>query len=271
MDGQRLSRQTVVGSLAWEQAGGPPLTLTQRAALLGGTAAVLATDVGPRLRFFLARHGLLSPRWPAKVDLDAWKPPDSSVAREAETLLRDVASPQTVHHSFRCWYFSGILHEHGGLPPTIDREALYVAILLHDVGLFEVPRAPSEHCFTVGGAREARRIASAAGWDEARQDKVATAITSNLNPFVPAATFGAEAHLFRAGGLIDVLAQEWQVHPENLRAILRQHPRDGFAEDTAFQVRREAQLNPGCRFACFGFLFPLLVGLTEFSAQARGK
>ena len=69
---------------------------------------------------------------------------------------------------------------------SIDREALYVAAVLHDVGLFQASPPASEHCFSVGSAREARRIARDAGWDEARQDRIAEAITTNLKPLCPA-------------------------------------------------------------------------------------
>ena len=91
--------------------------------------------------------------------------------------------------------------------------------LLHDVGLFEEPRPPSEHCFTVGSAREARRIARAAGWPGGREDRAALAIMQHLNPFVPLSLHGPEPHFIRAGGLCEVIAQSWKIHPDNLRSL----------------------------------------------------
>lgn len=264
-------RRPRVGTRDWERAGGPPLSFAQRLSLLGGTAAVLLGDLGPRLRWQLARRGILPHRWPAKVDLARWTPPDTRAARDAEQYLRQVSSVPSINHSLRSYYFSAVLYELSPVKPPIDREALYVAILLHDVGLFEVPRPAGTNCFTVGGAREARRIARDAGWDEARQDRVAVAITSNLNPSVSLEKLGPEAHFFRQGGLVDVIAQEWKLHPENLAPILQQHPRDGFVADTVEQVGREARLNPGGRFACFGFLFPTLVRITSFRADAPSR
>ena len=44
-----------VGSLEWENLGGPPLSLSQRVTLLAGTAAVLLGDALPRLRWELSR------------------------------------------------------------------------------------------------------------------------------------------------------------------------------------------------------------------------
>ncbi|MBI2695734.1 hypothetical protein [Mycobacterium nebraskense] len=250
-----------VGSLEWEALGGPPLAIRQRLALLAGTGAVLLGDAGYRLRWGLNRLGIKAARPPQPIDLRRWAPPATDAVCAAEQYLRTVASPQMINHSFRTYYFTAIRYELSGHADTLDREALCVAALLHDTGLFDPDRLG---CFTVAGARQARQITTAAGWEESRQDRVALAITTNLNPFVSARRYGMEAHWMRAGGLIDVLAQQWAVHPENLDEILTRYPRDGFAEDTARLVKQEARRNPGCRFACFGPIFPTAVRLRKF-------
>jgi hypothetical protein len=265
---ERSHGRPVVGSVEWERAGGPALSLGQRLTLLGNVGAVILKDLGPRLRWLLSQWHLPSPRWPEKVNLDDWAPPDTRAAHEAEEYLREVSTRPMVNHSLRTYYFSGILYELSGVKRPIDREALYVAALLHDVGLFQPPPAPTEHCFSVGSAREARRIAANAGWDEARQDRMAEAITTNLNPFVPLEEFGLEAHFMNLGGLVEVIAQEWKVHPENLGEILRYYPRDGFTEDAIRLVRREMKQNPGGRFACLNPLFPMMVRRSAFSDEA---
>ncbi len=256
-----------VGTVEWERAGGPPLSLGHRLSLLGGAAGVLLMDFGPRIWWLLSQWGLLTVRRPAKVDLTAWAPPDTRAAREAEEYLREVSSMPMVNHSLRTYYFSGIVYQLSGVKQSIDREALYVAALLHDVGLFQTSPPATEHCFTVGGAREARRIAKDAGWDEPRQDAVAVAITTNLNAFVPLGKFGPEAHFMRAGGLVEVIAQEWKVHPENLAEILERYPRDGFAAEAIRLVRHEVKHNPRGRFACLDPLFPMLVERATFSKE----
>jgi HD domain len=256
-----------VGSLEWERQGGPPLALDQRAALLGGSALVVLRLLGARVRWRLGQRGLLPARVPPKVDLSAWAPPDSSAARTAERHLREVSSPELVHHSFRSYYFSAIAYELSGLHEPIDREALYVAVLLHDVGLFEPALAPSEHCFTIASARAARSVAREAGWSEARANAMAVAITANLNPFVSATREGLEAAMFSLGGTTEVFAQEWRLHPDNLREVLARHPRDGFAKETAKLVRREGARHPGCRFACFGPLFSAAIAYSVFDAE----
>lgn len=245
-----------VGSLEWEGLGGPPLSLPQRLSLLGGTAAVLLGDAGPRLRWMLGRA-----RPPREIDLEAWTPPSTAAVRAADEHLRAVASPEMVDHSYRTYFFTAIRYELARDAIPLDREALCVAALLHDTGLFDAER---RGCFTVAGARRAREITAAAGWDEDRQDSVALAITTNLNPFVSLDRYGAVAHYMREGGLVDVLAQQWRVHPDNLEEILQRYPRDGFAEDTTRLVGQEARRNPGCRFACFGPIFPTAVRWSRF-------
>jgi hypothetical protein len=255
-----------VGSLEWESQDGPPLSLPQRLALLAGTAAVLLGDAGPRLRGALGRRGIAAPSPPRKIDLTPWAPPQSDAVRAAEQLLRTVASPQFINHSFRTYYFTAIRYELSHNPDPLDREALCVAALLHDTGLFDPTR---QGCFTVAGAGQARQITAAAGWATPRQDSVALAITTNLNPFVSADRYGPVAHYMREGGLVDVLAQRWALHPGNLDEILDRYPRDGFAEGTARLVRQEARRNPGCRFACFGPIFPTAVRWSTFGKADR--
>lgn len=249
-----------VGTTAWERAGGPPLSTGQKLSLLAGAALVIATHYAGKLRWKLTGGH------PPQVDLADWAPPDSQAAREAERFLREVASPQMVGHGLRTWWFTAVQCELAGARGAIDREALYVGAVLHDVGFFRPP-APGEHCFTVSSAREARRIAAAAGWDESRQDKMALTITSNLNPSVPLDGFGPESHFISLGGRVEVIAQEWRIHPDNLRQILALHPRKGFAADALAHVGLEARRRPHGRFACLSPMFPLLVKWSSFSCE----
>jgi HD domain len=260
-----------VGSTEWERAGGPHLTFGQRVGLLSGAGVLVAGDLGGRLWWLVSRRLGISPRWPEKVDLAAWVPPDTGAAREAEAYLREVSTLPMVNHCLRTYYFSAILYEVSGVKQSIDREALYVAALLHDVGLFQVSPPPGEHCFSVGSAREARRIARCAGWDEARQDRMALAITTNLNAHVPLDEFGPEAHFMSVGGLVEVIAQERKVHPENLAELLRRFPRDGFAGEAIRLVRQEVRRNPGGRFDCLNPLFPIMVRRSSFRRETSRR
>jgi len=252
-----------VGTVDWERAGGPPLSLPQRAGLLLGAGAMTVSHFAQRARWRLGR------RPPPKVDLSRWAPPDTRAAREAEALLREMSSPQMIGHSFRTYWFSCVAYELAEKKLSLDREALYVAALSHDVALFDPSPPPSERCFTVGCARRAREIATRCGWDRERQDRMAMAITANLNPVVPAAVHGAEAHFLSLGGRVEVLAEEWKVHPENLAEILSRHPRGGLAKDALAHVDQERRRHPGCRFACLHPLFGWMLSRSHFTLDAR--
>jgi hypothetical protein len=222
--------------------------------ILAGMAAVIAADTMGRVG--LAKRAPL-------VDLDPWAPPDTEAVRTAYDLASRALSPAYLEHSRRCVLFSAVAHAQLCPSEPVDLEALHVAVMLHDVGLF-LPAEPGERCFTVTGARHARRLLEAAGWDLKRIDAVATAITANLNPFVSARTFGDLAHLFRVGGLIDVMAQGWKVHPDNLASILSAHPRGELGSETRALVKAEVARHPRCRFATFGPVFPALVARRTF-------
>ncbi len=75
----------------------------------------------------------------------------------------------------------------------------------------------------------------------------------------------------RVGGLVEVIAQEWKVHPENLTEILERYTRDGFAADALRLVEREAKQNPGDRFACLDPLFPMMVRRSAFSKETSRR
>jgi HD domain len=159
-----------VGGIEWERAGGPPLSFGQRLSLIGGAGAVVLMDLGPRLLWMLRRWGMpVAGTLPEKIDLKAWVPPDTRAARDAEQYLQEISSGPMINHSLRTYYFSGIMYELSGLTQSIDKEALYVAAALHDVGLFQTSPPANEHCFSVGSAREARRIATTQ--DGTRRDR----------------------------------------------------------------------------------------------------
>jgi hypothetical protein len=246
-----------IGTTEWERAGGLPVSRVQQVGLRAGMAWVLAGHGASWLGSGFVR------RPPYLVDLETWAPPDSRIAREAEELLLDTASTEFVNHSYRSYYFTAVLCDVAGMRHRIDPEVLYTSVLLHDIGLFVEPEE-GEHCFTVTGARLARGLAAKAGWDAERADRLAASITANLNPSVPERVFGTEAHFFRRGGLVDVLAQGWKIHPRNLDQILTAYPRDGFAEETDRLVSAEVARNPRCRFAAFGAAFPFLVRRMHF-------
>lgn len=248
-----------VGSVEWERAGGPPLTLGQRAVTLAGSARAVT---GHFVQYAWWRLGRM--RAVARIDLEDWRPPDSAAARAAEEACRDVSTPHMVRHCLRTYYFSAACYESQPDRPKIDREVLYVAAMMHDVGLFEEDPTGCAHCFTVTGARRAREVVAPSQWSPQRAARMAMAITSNPQPRVRADTYGVEAHYLNEGGFVEIVGQPWRVHPDNLTEILTRFPREGFADDVVGLVKSEVARHPRGRFACLDPLFAMLLRRARF-------
>lgn len=78
--------------------------------------------------------------------------PDSKLAREANEWVRDVSKPVVYHHVLRSYVFAELLGRARGL--TYDSELLYLATVMHDLGLTE--RYAGAERFEVDGANAAR-------------------------------------------------------------------------------------------------------------------
>jgi hypothetical protein len=98
--------------------------------------------------------------------------PDSRLARQAEDLIRSVQPLFLTNHAFRSHFFAVALakRDHIGF----DTELLYVAALLHDIGLVE--EFDTGACFEEDGAAAATRLASLEGWPPERSQVLAEAI-----------------------------------------------------------------------------------------------
>ena len=128
----------------------------------------------------------------------------------------------------------------------MDRELLFAAALLHDVGLpTPVPRVD----FTRASARVARDVAEEVGLSTAATNILRTAITLHHSPGVTLA-HGPVAYLLSAGAGLDVVGlRSWQLPPDLLAAVLAAHPRLGFKREFAAAFRTEAARVPRGRAA----------------------
>src|SRR5438094_5290543 len=102
--------------------------------------------------------------------------PDSRLARRAEELVTDVSPAFLTNHSFRSHFFAVALAERDRV--RFDAELLYVAALLHDLGL--VARFDTGRCFEEDGADAAAALAAGVGWPPERSEALAEAIRLHL-------------------------------------------------------------------------------------------
>ena len=137
------------------------------------------------------------------ADLDGLRPPETSLVRDALEFAEEVQSVELMQHSWRTYYWGLLLGGYAKL--AVDREILFCAAILHDVGLASGRTSePSECCFVVHGAERCTRHLVGKGNDRAKVRVIADAIGLHLNGYVSARNHGAEAHLLSRGAMCDV-------------------------------------------------------------------
>ncbi|MFF2850157.1 HD domain-containing protein [Streptomyces sp. NPDC058001] len=151
--------------------------------------------------------------------------PDSTLAREATELVRDVAAPLLYDHSRRVYLFGSLRGQEQGL--KFDPELLYVGAMFHDLGLTERFRRTDQR-FEIDGADEARRFLHAHGVTGEPADRVWTAIALHTTPEIPL-HMAPEVALVTRGVELDVLGLGYHaVSDEERAAVVLAHPRPDF-------------------------------------------
>jgi HD superfamily phosphodiesterase len=149
--------------------------------------------------------------------------PDSTMAREATELVRDVASPLLFDHSRRVFLFGALR----GKDLEYDAELLYVGAMFHDLGLTERYRRTDQR-FEIDGADEARRFLHQHGITAEAADRVWTAIALHTTPEIPL-HLPAEIALVTRGVELDVLGVGYDAITDAQRAAVTEaHPRPDF-------------------------------------------
>ena len=227
-----------VGTLAWNRETGGLLRPRDRAALTAqavrGQLALLGRRIGLRQQALAA------------LDLDTVRAPDTAAAREAEELCREVSPGFLEAHCHRSYLWGRILGEHDGV--RFDDELLYVAALLHDLGLTEryADGTGRQRCFTLWGEAPTRELCTKAGWSEQRTETVVEAISLHLNVAV-GLEHGPEAHLLQTGTACDVAGiRALQIDAATRAGVLARHPRQDMKRELMRIWKERADL-PGTR------------------------
>jgi hypothetical protein len=243
-----------VGSWAWAARSGGLLSARDRRALwllgLRGEFARLARSLGERVGSQAVRE----------LSLDQLRIPDSSVASAAERLCQSVSSPSLQGHCQRTYVWGALLAARVGR--SFDSELLYVASLLHDLGLTaHAPATLAAPCFAVSGARAAESFLSEQGYAAERTAAISECISLHLNTYVPESA-SVEAHLLAAGAALDVAGIRKRELSRELRsAVLQRHPRDGFASEFAPCLHQQVAAWPNTRVAMLDRTFGLTARL----------
>lgn len=176
------------------------------------------------------------------LDVDALLAPPSPVGARALEVVRAWSTPALANHCLRSWAWASLLAERDGL--TVDRELLFVAAMLHDLGVtpsFDAHTVPFEDA---GGA-VASVFARGAGWDPERSRRVGEVIERHMWTSVDP-ELDAEGHLLEVATSLDVSGagfERWR--EDDLRAVTAAVPRLDFSAAFDGAVHDQAARKPG--------------------------
>lgn len=147
-------------------------------------------------------------------------------------------------HSVRSYCWGASIGEGEGR--QFDRQVLWTASLLHDLGLTRIPR--NEDCFEVSGGAFARRFLERAGLPASRAAVVDRAIVLHMQPGVTLDD-GIEAVLLDRATALDVRGVGYDLVAHVRSAVMREFPRGAFDRHFLAAISREAAVRPDCQSA----------------------
>ncbi|MCC3767449.1 HD domain-containing protein [Streptomyces sp. UNOC14_S4] len=173
--------------------------------------------------------------------LDDLVVPDSAACTAALEVAGAYCSPALLNHSVRSYLWAAAHATANGM--AFDAELLYVASLLHDIGL--VPAFDSHTVpFEEAGGHVAWVFGAAAGWPEERRERVSEVIVRHMWSSVDASE-DPEGHLLEYSTSLDISGRRVDSLPERLRAeVLERYPRLGLADEFASCFRDQAARKP---------------------------
>jgi hypothetical protein len=153
--------------------------------------------------------------------------PDSLLAKEATSILREHSTDLLYNHSVRVYLFAAEQGRQQNL--RFDPELLYVAAAFHDLGLIKKFSSETER-FEVDGANAARQFLTAHNVPEEQVQTAWQAIALHTTPGITQYMRPEVALLYSGVGL-DVLGRGIDRFPSELRdAIVARYPRNRFKE-----------------------------------------
>jgi hypothetical protein len=174
--------------------------------------------------------------------------PDSPLSKLAWDTAALHQPPWLQNHALRTYAWGSVLGELRGV--AFNRDVLFAASALHDVGLTPAAAMPSNECFAWRGAQFARQTL-ADGGHLSSAPPVAEAIARHLDVRVDVVD-GAEAHLLQAGAAVDVTGRGLTRIPCALHApVIAKHPRLGMKAQLCACMRREAAAAPNTRVGIY--------------------
>ena len=166
--------------------------------------------------------------------------PDSELTRKASSLIERVHNKSMLHHVQRTWWFAEFLGKKRGL--KYDREVVYLASVMHDLGLTE--EFCADNRFEVDGADAARKMLTTSGYADAKAQQVWEAIALHSALGV-AERLTPETCLVCLGAHVDVFGMNIEeISPALIDETIGRYPRLGFKNAFQQAVAEVARKKP---------------------------
>lgn len=178
--------------------------------------------------------------------LDDVAVPQTPTTLAAQEVARRYSSPALFGHCMRSYLWSAARGQLSGL--RFDAELLYVAAMLHDLGL-TAPFDSHELPFEEAGGHVAWVFGAGAGWPAERCARVAEVIERHMWPLVDPRD-DVEGHLLEMGTGVDISGNGVHLLPATLlRDVLLTWPRLDLGSEFAQCLRGQAGRKPSSRAA----------------------
>jgi hypothetical protein len=173
--------------------------------------------------------------------------PSDDIARSAASLNLSASPDFLANHSFRAFAWGAWLGRRDAIP--FDAGTLWVASVLHDIGLTDAARASA--CFEVDGAEAAAAFLRERDAPEEKIEIVRKAIVLHMQPAV-SPDEGPIAFLLDAGVSCDVSGRRYEELEAGFRdAVLDRFPRLDFKRKFTALIAAEAERKPKCMAATY--------------------
>jgi hypothetical protein len=176
------------------------------------------------------------------VQLDDITPPDTRAARAANDFAATYYSESLLNHCVRSWLWAvGFTRLEGR--DGVDDELLYVAALLHDIGIVE---AFDNHslAFEDAGGHVAVALTTGAGWPRERRIRVHEVIERHMWPSVDPAQ-DVEGYLLEIATALDISGARPDALPLSFQdEVLAAYPRLALAAEFGACVTDQARRKP---------------------------
>jgi hypothetical protein len=169
-------------------------------------------------------------------------PAETPAGRAAEEVVREFSSPALVNHCFRSYLWAASHARVHGI--AYDEELLYVAALLHDIGLVE---AFDNHTvpFEDAGGNVAWVFGAGAGWPPDRRRRAHEVIVRHMWDEVDVGA-DPEGHLLELATGLDISGRNAEAWPADLRReVLDAYPRLDLAVEFTACFQDQARRKPG--------------------------